>query len=319
MRLQLFNTRAAWEAERQKSLGASDLARVFTSKLDPLTLWAIKTGKQKDDLFPRLLSRVGMKMEEVSRDWFLETREKKIYWRAEGDEASIITSDLAPFAHVSTDTPLGELPPGGDLPSAEGMESYAEHKMIDSFMAGAVREGPEAYAFIQVQFGLLITALPMAYITYLVGHGMDETKDFKVYEVEPSAQYRDFLGTWAQNFWEKNVLRDEPPNPSGIETAKKTMAILWPPEKEKRKGLLPSSLYLEAKRLDELDKQADSIERERQRIKQLIEFEMAQSGLEQATVAIEEPGCEPIHFSRYSVKASEYTVKKEAYTVFKKL
>lgn len=314
-----------WLARRK--LSASRIAAVYTERLGLLTLWAILTGKEKEE-FPELLGDFGLAVEPVSRKWFyLRTGKGTVeslpvgqYWLLRGDGPLTASPDTLVLRSGISASPTTF--------AVEDLWGHAEHKTCDRVAAYKWNDGPDRYAWVQTQAtfaaareaGLNWTG---AYATVLIGNGYDAERDFRAYEVEPD---EDFIGEvleWAFRFQRDHVEADIPPPPDGLEATLRTLRLLFPARlksEERRVGVLGMGAWDYYREMKRLDRIIDDASRQRDRQRQELELMVAEAGLEEASLPATEERPNPPRFLRLSGPRAGYAVApKDSVTTFQEL
>lgn len=287
--VRFFSSREGWLAARKQSLGASDVARVFTERVSEFALWAEKTGRAEPE-FPPLLSEVGLALEPVSRRWagrYFEALPGTLLARATWLDSEIMMARRADrLLSATPDTIFMVI-----LAGAAGNESWlCQHKTIDRTQAWKIESGPEAYAWTQVQAELLcIPQCERAWVSYLVGNGYDAERDFRVFEVVPDPEFQARILAFAERF-ATCVNTDAPPEPGELDDVHAVLATMFPPRVPRRAGLLPAEHEPDVERWRQIELVMDQLEREKQGIRNRLEYAMSEAGLEEATVALDEDG-----------------------------
>jgi len=307
-----------WLASRQRGIGASDVARVFTEQVGELTLWAQKTGKEEVS-FPPILSDYGNALEAVLvkhlniatglNDSGEEYRQAPpgTRFRLEGEGPIFTTPD---FIRPRADWLTVGVKPGDEIECGRGdLWPFCEGKTCDRIAEWKWDHGPDLYAMIQTQATMLASrgAWTTARVAVLVGNGYSDD-DFRVHEVEEDRDLQGEIFDWSEYFWEC-VKSDTPPAVDHLRSTLATIRLLYPAagKESRRQGVLPSSMmdhYREMKRQKGI---SDAAYRIAARHRAEIEFAMAEAGLEDATIAATEADPNPPRFLIVSFDRPERT------------
>lgn len=302
----------------RRKLSASRVAAVYTERIGLMTLWAILTGQEQEE-FPPLLGAYGLALEPVSRRWF-ERRSGREVAPTDPEFHYLITAAGSPLS-ASPDSPVTR--PGVSLISpilhgtqvastlaetvAEKTDSFAEHKTAGRMVAWKWSNGPDRYAWVQIQATFAAARAAGldwqgAYATVLIGNGYDEERDYVVYEVEPDEDFIGEVTLWAEAFWENHVQADVPPRPDGLDATLKTLRLLFPASTKgegRAVGVLPAEQWASPYReMKQIEQTLDQLGRRRSQIRQEIEFAMGEAGLDEAAIAATEEMPNPPRFSR---------------------
>lgn len=265
-------SREDWLAERRNSLGGSDVGAVLgmSRYATPYTVWAEKTGRlpPKED---NEAMRQGRDLEQYVAERFVERSGKQVQ-----RYNYLLRSDGAPYLHANIDRRvLGER--SGlecKTASALSLRLYSSGEFPESYYAQCV-------AYLAVtgwdRWYLAALVLNRAFYIYQITTIEDDAiPDWCDGSVYVSLEEIETLKRSSARFWEDHIIPDKPPAPDGLAATGDMLQELYPEgngdtiELFGRDGLIKDYFRLCGER--------DSIQREINAIKQVIQSDMGESG-----------------------------------------
>lgn len=242
-----------WLMWRRKGIGGSDAGAIC--RLNPyrsaIDVWMDKTSSKIKEEHESEAMRVGRDLEDYVASRFCEATGKKVRRRN-----AIIQHDELPFMIANIDREI------------VGENALLECKTANAYGKDRWANGkcPDSYE-IQCHHYMAVTGCKKVYLACLI-MGID----FVIIEIERDEELIRMLEEREREFWEKYVLTNVMPPPSGSDADEDAIrefyAVSHPGEVE-----LPE-FKRKLQRIDEIDNQAKELSEEKNAIKQEIMLEM---------------------------------------------
>lgn len=246
MPVELYRDEASWLGARDKRIQASEapalLGHGYQSLLE---LWIKKTGRAYQggdepnrlrfdvghDLEPRLQKvaeeRLGLPLADPG-DYTIFIDPECDYRAATLDRLALKpTKDVLELGPTERNAILMTWL-DDKLPLKEVVEAPVELKTVAIHQRDAWQAEPTPYVLLQVQWQMLVTGLPKAWVAAIFGLG----EDSGVYAVEAHPAIQTMLMEEAERFW-KHVQNDTPPAADGTESARRALTSLFPKDSGK--------------------------------------------------------------------------------------
>lgn len=200
-------SREDWLAERQKSLGGSDVAGILglNEYSSPYSVWADKLGKIPP-VEENEAMRIGRDLEDYVAKRFTEATGKKVR-----RENAIIRNPDYPYLHSNVDRVV------------VGEDAVLECKTVSALNLKQYKNGeypPRFYT--QCCEYMLVCGFQKAYLAVLI-----LGKEFIVFEIERDEDELAALNGACKDFW-KYVEDDTPPATDGLESTTKAITAIYP-------------------------------------------------------------------------------------------
>lgn len=248
-----------WLKARQIGIGGSDSSAVagcnpWKSAVQVYIEKKEEDPKQEDSFRMKL----GHKLEQTVADLFMEETGLKVK-----NVNGILQNKKYPFAMANIDRAI------------VGEKAFLECKTTNSFAAKEWEGGmvPVHYAM-QCLHYMAVTGATHCYIAVLIGN-----QEFKWLRLERDETLIENLMQIEKEFWENNILKDEPPLPDGSDAFSRYIAERYNREE---KGKTIDLNYMDnirdyLQRRDEIDNEMKALKEEKNLIDQSIQLEMKES------------------------------------------
>lgn len=213
-------TKEEWLGTRKKGIGGSDIAAIMGMNpfSSPLAVYLDKTDQAIKDDEENIPAELGLELEPYLSKKFIKWIKENEGLDIELKEMPyILQHDTIDYFLVNLDRYF-EHPARGNCP--------VEFKTTTEFLRDKWREDqlPDQY-FLQCQWQLMITGWMHCYIAFLIGN---RTFDVKI--IPRNEAIIENMKIRAINFWEENILANEPPAPIGKISDAEALKILYPEE-----------------------------------------------------------------------------------------
>jgi len=200
-----------WFARRREGLTATDAVKVLgvSPYGTALDVWAEKTGKLEAPVLEGPHLEWGNRTEEMHRRWVAELQRVAISCSPGLVQDAEFPWLLATPDGLICDDRLGEDYLDPDFHLAEAWRGVWEAKAPSPYKRGEWEDGVPLPFQVQVQVQLRVTGLGEGLCSQLQWPGVD------VHRVERSDRFIEGMVEELQEFWEKNVQRDIPPEVDG--------------------------------------------------------------------------------------------------------
>lgn len=290
----MADEREQWLALRKTGIGASEIAAVLGESpwVSALQLYAEKTGQvETADLADEVESVFwGTKLEPVIIEVYGQ-RTGRTVQRA----GKLLRSHAEPWALATLDA-LTDDDSGAAWP--------LEVKTASAFVAEEWAEGPPPHYYLQVQQQLLVTGAARATVACLLGGQRLVWCDVDRDDV--AIRRLVYAG---RRFWGR-VQNADAPAPDGSDSAKRTLAQLYPHDDPEKYVVLPADLQEVADELEDLKEQTKAAKRRQTELENLIK-----AALGTGTRGVLPSG---IEYSWKEQTTKEHVVKESSFRVLRR-
>lgn len=237
---------------------------------------------------------------------------------------SILRNDETPWAHASPDGIIWRLGLRPVMVSGKSewsvvfdakkqiarMKAAIEYKTVHPYAKWKWQpDDPDLAALIQCQHTLMVAGLPTIYLGALVGYG-DDDADRLCYEVTMDRELVELIRAAEERLWDY-IQRDEEPPADGFDDYTRALRVLHPmrTKEEPRTIVLGADWTARQLEYDRLGREIDKLERERNRLAQEIEAEMAHHDATEAAVPASEELPDGALWRRYKAEVSPQRCK----------
>jgi len=226
-----------WLKWRQKGIGGSDIASVcgINQWKSSLALYYEKTEEIKEDGKDNIPAELGTFLEP-----FMKVRFEKWFKESEGVDIEvekmpyILQHPTNPIALVNLD--------GIFLHPTDKEYCLTEYKTTaERFYKEWKDDDLPDYYYLQTQWALYITNLNFCYLPFLIGN-----RKFDVKLIERNEEVIKQIVEKADYFWNNFVIPKIPPAPSGDESSKETLSMMYPKEEAGKIISIEGGEYLQA-------------------------------------------------------------------------
>lgn len=257
-----MTTETAWLAARRKGITASDAAAVLGASpwKSPFQLYLEKRGEiEEPDLSENPRVKAGRLLEPVIAAWFsdeegyaLENPGRHTLQRHPSIPWALCTLDRSIVGKV-VDPDDGK---PGVVPFEPAERGVLECKTTDARNADDWAEDPPLIAQVQTQWQLAVTDRRWGYIAGLIGGNV-----FRSYRVERDDGFVERMFAAAEKFWAR-VQKGDPPPIDGSEATADVLKRLYRVAVPGKAVDLSSEIAEVDRRLQDIRKRRDSLERE---------------------------------------------------------
>lgn len=263
--------RAAWLAERRTGIGGSDIAALLG--LSPyktqVELWLDKTGRAPDiepDATQAERMHWGNVLEQVVAAEYAARTGRRVqrinsmlrHQRFTAALANIDRALVVDGSRARWDDASGRV---------AGSDGVLECKTAHALAAGSAEWGepgtdevPQHY-WTQCQWYLGVTGLPKADLAVLFGG-----QKFAIYTIQPDAAIQLDMLERAQDWWERHVVCDMPPEPTSEADAK----ALWRSHREGVEKIVDADVAQAVAELQEAKRQQKALEELEQSLRDIV-------------------------------------------------
>lgn len=269
-------TRSDWLAERQKSIGGSDVGAILGMNRfrSPYSVWTEKTGRLVDDEDNEAM-RQGRDLEQYVADRFTE----KSGWRSKRYNYILRDPVAAPHLHANIDRKIMNVAGGAGLEcktaSTLNVKSFAGGQFPESYYAQCVAylavTGWRRWFLAALVFG---KEFHIYQITTIENDIVPEWCDSSVYvSLDEIKALTGYVSEW----WDKYIAADVPPPVDGLESTTEAIKKVYADDNDETVVLVDRDSLLED--YFQLKIQQDAIEEQLELIKQQIQSDMGENSL----------------------------------------